>query len=820
MKLLPGWEPTDKTMQVTLFSKYQDTTTPWCKDVTYALERIRNGQSKETVEKIRAEKDEEKQRALKLLLPCVLFSGTFTKREAKGLVQHSGLICLDLDKFPDKETLNQWLDTVIGSEYCFAAWISPSEKGIKMLVKIPAEPRNHKAYFLALKDHLKCPYFDKNVHDVVRICFESYDPNIYVNQESKVWTEKIEDNKKQIESDSPYKAVFPLRDENRTINILLGWWTGKYGLPDGEKNNNFFKLAAAFNDYGVPQSEAISQCIDIGDFGKADEITKVVKSAYKATDKHGIKEFEDRPAKMRMSRMVQVEKPKEEIVREFPNHSEAEITAALTEIEESKEITEFWEINKKQKVVLVNHRFKQFLEQNNFHKLYPEDGKNFIFVRVVDNFIEDTSNDLIKDFVLDYLYTGPFGLKPYDFMSGKTAAFKEDFLGLIHTATVNFKEDTPDTGYLYFQNCALSVTAGEVEKIPYASLGGYVWRKQVTERDYVAADPAGCMFERFMKLVAANEEEQYDSLRSVLGYLMHSHKSSKNNMAIILNDEVISDNPNGGSGKGILCTAVGQMKRVATIDGKSFDHTKAFAYQTVQAGTQVLVFDDVKRNFNFESLFSLVTEGITLEKKNKDAVKLPVKKSPKVVITTNYTIGGVGGSFERRKFEVELSSYFGSHHTPFDEFGKMLFDDWDIEEWSRFDNFMIGCLQLYLKKGLISCAFKSLETKKFQKETSMDFDEWLQEVPLPVGVRFNPTEYFDKFVGEYTDHKKYLSQKRFSQWIDSFAKMKGGTTDRGSSNGNRWTLIKIPPKPEGYINGNGQIALTPTLVADENEVPF
>ena len=820
MKLLKGWEPSDKSMQVTLFSKYQDTGTPYHKDVVIALERIKNGNSKELVDKIRSEPDPDKAKALKLLLPCVLFSGTFSKREAKGLVQHSGLICLDLDKFPDRATLDQWLDTVIGSEYCFAAWISPSEKGIKMLVKIPADPKNHKAYFLALKDHLKCPYFDKGVHDVVRICFESYDPNIYINQESKVWTEKIEENRKQIESEQAYKAVFPLRDENRTINIIIGWWTNKFGLPEGEKNNNFFKLAAAFNDYGIDKAEAISQCISLGDFGKADEITKVVKSAYKFTEKHGLKEFEDRPAKLRMSRMVQSGKPKEEIVKEFPLHAEPEIDAALTEIEESKEVTEFWEYSPKMKISLVNHRFKQFLEQNNYHKLYPEGSKNFVFVKVVDNFIEDTSSDLIKDFVLDYLYTGPFGLRPYDFMSGKTPVFKEDFLSLIHTAMVSFKEDTADTAYLYFQNYALSITAGEIEKIPYASLGGYVWRKQVTERDYIPADPRGCMFERFMKLVASNEQDQYDSLRSVLGYLMHSHKSSKNNMAIILNDEVISDNPNGGSGKGILCTAVGQMKRVATIDGKSFDHTKAFAYQTVQAGTQVLVFDDVKRNFNFESLFSLVTEGITLEKKNKDAVKLPVKKSPKVVITTNYTIGGVGGSFERRKFEVELSSHFGSHHTPFDEFGQMLFDDWDVEEWSRFDNFMIECLQLYLQRGLISCAFKSLETKKFQKETSMDFDEWLKEIPLPENVRFNPTEYFDKFIAEYTDHKKYLSQKRFSQWIDSFAKMKGGTTDRGSSNGSRWTIIIIPPKPETYINGNGEIKFVPTLVADENEVPF
>ena len=82
------------------------------------------------------------------------------------------------------------------------------------------------------------------------------------------------------------------------------------------------------------------------------------------------------------------------------------------------------------------------------------------------------------------------------------------------------------------------------------------------------------------------------------------------------------------------------------IDGKCFDKNKAFAYQTVSVSTQVLVFDDVKKNLDFEGLFSLVTEGITLEKKNKDAVKLDFYSSPKIVITTNYAISGKGNSNE------------------------------------------------------------------------------------------------------------------------------------------------------------------------------
>jgi hypothetical protein len=126
---------------------------------------------------------------------------------------------------------------------------------------------------------------------------------------------------------------------------------------------------------------------------------------------------------------------------------------------------------------------------------------------------------------------------------------------------------------------------------------------------------------------------------------------------VILNDEKISDNPEGGTGKGIFMNALGKMKKLVVIDGKAFDFSKSFPYQLVSADTQVLCFDDVIKRFNFERLFSVITEGLTLEKKNKDAIKIPFSKSPKIAITTNYAIKGTGNSFARRKWELEFHQY-------------------------------------------------------------------------------------------------------------------------------------------------------------------
>lgn len=229
------------------------------------------------------------------------------------------------------------------------------------------------------------------------------------------------------------------------------------------------------------------------------------------------------------------------------------------------------------------------------------------------------------------------------------------------------------------------------------------------------------------------------------------------------------------------------MKKVSSIDGKTFEFTKSFPYQTVSTDTQILVFDDVKKNFNFESLFSLITEGITLEYKGQDAIQIPVENSPKILITTNYTVGGIGGSFERRKFEVEMSDYFSSKHTPLDEFGHMLFSDWDSKEWLRFDNFMINCSQFYLQNGLIKHEFHNLDVRKFIKETSYEFYEWSKEEDnLPINGRLDKKQWFEAFVNDYQDYKKWLTQRKFSKWLEVYGEFYKYNITQGRTNALRW----------------------------------
>jgi hypothetical protein len=204
-----------------------------------------------------------------------------------------------------------------------------------------------------------------------------------------------------------------------------------------------------------------------------------------------------------------------------------------------------------------------------------------------------------------------------------------------------------------------------------------------------------------------------------------------------------------------------------------------------------LVFDDVLKNFNFENKFSLVTEGMTLERKNKDAIKLKVEDSPKMVISTNYAIKGEGNSHDRRRHELEIAQYYGKNLTPYDEFGKQLFDDWDFLEYQKFDNYMIYCLQAYFKNGLVKQNSKNLKLRKLIAETAMDFFEWVEDTEnLPLNNRNSKTEFYTKFIEEYQDFKKHLKVKTFTIWIEKYANFKGYNYKEGNTNGVRWFAIE------------------------------
>jgi hypothetical protein len=250
---------------------------------------------------------------------------------------------------------------------------------------------------------------------------------------------------------------------------------------------------------------------------------------------------------------------------------------------------------------------------------------------------------------------------------------------------------------------------------------------------------------------------------NTIGYNLHSYKDPANPKAIILTDEVISENPEGCIGKGIFIKALGFMKNLVTFDGKNFSWNKSFLFQRLTLSTQILAFEDVGKNFSFEKLFSIITEGIEVEKKNKESFYISYEQSPKVLITSNYVVEGRGASHDRRRHEIELKQFFKPTYTPKDHFKHNLYTDWDSDQWNAFDNFMMLSVQTYLVDGLISPNNLNLQYKKLLQEVPEDFIHYFQQY-LHKTEEINLTEVTSDFKSQNPDYHKLLNRTVMT-WI-------------------------------------------------------
>lgn len=782
-------------MEVTLFRDIRETTTPFFRDALDVLKRIKEGEDKSLIDTIRSEKDKDKRNAAKSNLPSICWSGKFGARNAASIHKHSGLVCLDFDDVKDLDRLRE---KVTKDPYTFASFTSPSGGGLKVLVKIPPVTADHRAHFEALAEYFAEPTFDKSGSDVCRVCYSSFDPDIYVNEKSKQWSKKSAggffDASPTGERTRP---LIPVTDTGEIIRNLLVWWDRDFGLKDGARNHNVHVLAMAFNDYGIPKFEAEGVLMPMAHEGFPEkEIAQIIRSAYSKVANHGKEAMEDRRTADSIRMALAQGKPKGEIVKGLSKRMDPDAAdAAVDALVDNEPWHIFWGKRDTGKVYIIHHRYRMWLESCGFRRYYPEDSSFSVLVRVQDNIIDHTSTDKVRDHVLHYLTHEVEDIAVFEHVAALPKYFDEKYLGFLSPIEAHLHEDTEKDGMIYYQNCALKVAPDGTEAIKYENLGGYVWRKHIVDRAWDSKAKAGGDFARFVELVAGENEQREKSLRSTMGYLMHGYKTSFGNRAVIINDQEVSDTPNGGSGKGLICQAVGHVKRSVTLDGKAFSFDKSFVYQTVGSDTQLIVFDDIPNRFDFERLFSVITEGITLERKNKDAVRLPVQRSPKIAITTNYTVGGVGGSFDRRRWEVELSGHFSAAHTPVDEFGRILFGDWNPNEWAAFDHYMVESLQLFLSHGLVTGDFANINTKKLVKSTSHEFWEWCHDGALPPDIRHYRVDKYEAFTTEFSDYapkgKYALTKKRFAHWLAAWATFNGWKLiDGKDTSGARYTYFE------------------------------
>ena len=140
--------------------------------------------AKQRTQKLRSITDPKQARKYKVTnFDYCTFSGMFTTRNDKALVNHSGLLCVDFDHLQNVDLLrNQLLqDEYFETQLLF---VSPSGDGIKWIISIDTTKSSHGQFFAAVANYILQTYkveVDKSGRDISRACFLPYDPNANIN---------------------------------------------------------------------------------------------------------------------------------------------------------------------------------------------------------------------------------------------------------------------------------------------------------------------------------------------------------------------------------------------------------------------------------------------------------------------------------------------------------------------------------------------------------------------------------------------------------------------------------------------------------------
>ena len=270
---------------VTIFKNFNEVVEH--KSIPVILDEIRTGKYKPGIIYLRkslSEKKEEAYNKAKKSLPAFTPSGKFVGgRKLEFLTEYSKFIILDIDKLSTTD-LQKSKNIAAQSEFTYASFISPSGNGLKILVKIETPKTEHKEAFLLVQAHYEAILkleIDKSGKDVTRLCFYSWDENLYLNENATVFASETKQScQTELVSVSPLPtATVTATDFDAIYNHCVNFTEKKVQFVNGSRNVFVHQLACNLNRKGIALQQALGYILT--DFGYDEkEVTQAVNSAY------------------------------------------------------------------------------------------------------------------------------------------------------------------------------------------------------------------------------------------------------------------------------------------------------------------------------------------------------------------------------------------------------------------------------------------------------------------------------------------------------------------------------------------------------------
>jgi len=245
--------------------------------------------------------------------------GSYTKRNDDNCKEYIPLIGFDIDKAEDFREVKFTIADCKNNPYVFAAFPSPSKRGVRVLMWCDSTKETHKGYYAKacayLSKQLRIPtskqitadkkkegwsqkevkeYLSKNIHidqgtsNISRIWFYTHnlEEDIYLNTESDVFkVDYLEDDKRP---PSPLKVF-----SERKVLSLEGKFQAIEKMTDQRfngsgRNDRMLLLSCLLFEHGVTKLEIANYCLRYAekDFD-TNEIEKIINNAEAAVSKKG-----------------------------------------------------------------------------------------------------------------------------------------------------------------------------------------------------------------------------------------------------------------------------------------------------------------------------------------------------------------------------------------------------------------------------------------------------------------------------------------------------------------------------------------------------
>jgi len=236
------------------------------KNIDEIINEIKEGKFKTEVESIRqlyasGNKDEADTKKKQLLgfTPSATFK-TLRKAHLAGV--YSKFVILDIDKLTDSE-LARVCKLAIIAPYTYCCFVSPSGNGLKILIQVDSELEHHLLAYNQVAEYYEQALeidLDRSGKDVSRLCFYSYDSQLFHNTESFIFNvnkEYVLNVEPIIETKEALTAsTKEVVSEDTLFQKAVDFTNNKSTYSEGNRNNFIHLLACNCNRLGINEAEA------------------------------------------------------------------------------------------------------------------------------------------------------------------------------------------------------------------------------------------------------------------------------------------------------------------------------------------------------------------------------------------------------------------------------------------------------------------------------------------------------------------------------------------------------------------------------------